>query len=73
MPITRRPFVPGLWHGRPVEPEQSDATDEYSDDVYDSDFEEEFGELYEPLNRGFAVGDIYSSILVTTTPCIQVD
>ncbi|KAI0089922.1 hypothetical protein BDY19DRAFT_992870 [Irpex rosettiformis] len=57
MPMTRRPFVPGLWHGRPMEPEQSDATDEYSDDSYDSEFEEEFGELYEPLDRVFKVGE----------------
>lgn len=55
MPATRRPFVPGLWHGRPLEPEQSDATDEGSDDVYDSEFDEEFSELYESLERNFKV------------------
>ena len=69
MLANRRPFVPGLWHGRPLEPEQSDATDDADDDMYDSEFEEEFGELYEPLDRVFRVSCI--SLLVSPAPATQ--
>ncbi|KAI0344180.1 hypothetical protein BDW22DRAFT_1344271 [Trametopsis cervina] len=53
----QRPFVPGLWHGRPTTPEQSDETDEYSDEGYDSEYDDEYSELHEPVDRGFRIGD----------------
>lgn len=51
------PFVPGLWHGRPTTPEQSDETDEYSDNGYDSDlsFDDSDNELHQSEDRGFRV------------------
>jgi hypothetical protein len=55
MPANRRSFVPGLWHGRPTEPEQSDETDDCSDDGYDTEYYEEFYELYQPDWRMYRV------------------
>lgn len=51
----QRPFVPGLWHGRPSTPEQSDETDEYSEDGYDSGFDDPDNELHDPEDRHFRV------------------
>ncbi|KAI0685549.1 hypothetical protein BC835DRAFT_1421137 [Cytidiella melzeri] len=55
--MNKRPFVPGLWHGRPTAPEQSDETDQSSGDSCDSEYDEEFDELHERNDRIFRVGD----------------
>ena len=55
--VSQRPFVPGLWHGRPTTPEQSDETDEDSDDAVgiDATCDDSDKELNEPQDRGFRV------------------